>query len=107
MFIREIPARSFDFVAKILDHRVAQELPADPVEAGSEFGGVGAGDLELDELAHPGAPEILEPETFEGMAHGGPLWIEHVSLGSDEYVDFHGPLKANDDAVKPKTVKGF
>jgi hypothetical protein len=39
------------------------------------------------------------------MAYGGALRIEHVFLGSDEDVDFHGPVKRNDDAVNLNTVK--
>ena len=32
------------------------------------------------------------------FSHGG---------GSDDYVEFHRPLKVNDDAVNPQPVKGF
>jgi hypothetical protein len=98
---------SLNLVAVILDYRIAQEIATELVELRAKLRRIGGGEFKLDELAHPGAFKPLEAEAFQRMAHGGALRIEHVFLGSDKDVDFHGPLKRNDDAVNPKTVKGF
>ena len=94
-----------NLVAVILDYRIAEEIAAELVELRAKLRGVGGGEVELDELAHAGAFKAFEAEAFQRMAYGGALRIEHVFLGSDKDVDFHGPLKRNDDAVNPKPVK--
>ena len=98
-------APSLNLVAVILDYRVAQEVATKLVELRAKLRGIGGGDFKLDELAHPGAFKPLEAEAFQRMAHSGALRIEHVFLGSNVDVDFHGPVKRNDDAVNLKPVK--
>ena len=94
-----------NLVAVILDYRIAEEIAAELVELRAKLRGVGGGEVELDELAHAGAFKAFEAEAFQRMAYGGALRIEHVFLGSDKDVDFHGPVKRNDDVVNPKPVK--
>ena len=65
------------------------------VELRAKFRRVGGVDLELDDLADPGAFRPWKSEAFQRMADRGPLRIEHVLLGRDEDVDFHGPVKRN------------
>ena len=79
-----------DFVAVIFDHRVAEQIAADLVELGAKIGAVRSREVEFDKFTDPGALQALEAKAIEGMADSGALRIEHVFLGSDEDVNFHG-----------------
>src|SRR5208337_4870355 len=106
---REIagPQRSSgrDFVAEVLDDGVAQEVAADLVQAGAEFGSVLRLHLELDQLADSRALQRGKSQARQCVSHRRSLGVQDVSFWRDKDIDFHGPLKPNHDALNHKTVK--
>src|SRR6185437_15285315 len=102
---RREPRLSSDQLDRVvLDHRVAEELPAHIFEAGLGLRLVGLVQLKLDVLALADIANFGEAQAIERMSDGLALGIEHAIL--EGYVNSGFHLASYCSVVGPRTSPG-
>ena len=77
-----------DIDAEILDYGVGQQLPAHGLDLGFGLGGVGFGQLKLDELALADVGDAAEAERLKRVLDGLALRVEDALLEGDVDLGF-------------------